>query len=360
MPTNNQTGPSEYQKALKAALHRIRTNPHEFDAARKLRLPSNKTEFPKLALLDTKHWIDLAKSHYGKSSSPSDAAALDAIHRAIKSGKLVVPCMATNIDELATRNNDASRLRAAEFVVTLSANYACMWHVMVLYWEVFIAVQTQFRGAAAPVALRTQLVRWGFNHAQVVRPFSVGIPVLDQHLNLASSYPECSVFSIVHCLDRQQIQDRILGVAGILEQARRVRALDAGLSPTARLRAELDNSGRQILDPLLAYMGIERASFDVWLAEGANYESFWAAVPTLNALVTLFVEQHKNGDAATKLNDVWDCAVLQVGLPYANLVGTDKAWHDVVTRTRLDAQHDCRVISKLNELPDALRALGCI
>jgi hypothetical protein len=96
-----------------------------------------------------------------------------------------------------------------------------------------------------------------------------------------------------------------------------------------------------------------------WLADAANRDAFWAGVPSFEVRVALFIERDKNKDASTEQNDVADSALLEVGLPYANIVATERLWHNIATRTHLEERHGCRVIANLRNLPDELERLGC-
>jgi hypothetical protein len=109
--------------AAKAAFKRyMGGNPTEFQSARELLLPTDKQAFPKLVLLDTLHWVELAKAHLGRTASQSADSALRALRNSMQRGTVVVACADTNIEETGRREDEASRVECAEFLVSLSAN----------------------------------------------------------------------------------------------------------------------------------------------------------------------------------------------------------------------------------------------
>ena len=98
----------------------------------------------------------------------------------------------------------------------------------------------------------------------------------------------------------------------------------------------------------------------MWLDEGDHLFDFWDAVPTMHVLSVLEGRASTNPQRRIAANDLRDVEFYQVAIPYANVLATEKHWASIIKHTKLDARFGTRIVKDLADLPDALRAEGCL
>jgi hypothetical protein len=350
----------ETHAALLALVQRYLGNRDEFTAARAVRLPADKAAFPRLVVLDMNHWIALARVHYGKSHDAGAAAALAALRAASQAGRVLVPVTDINLGETLGIPQEDRRRRLATFMVELSRNYSLAGHLQVEPFEVANALATEFASIEARWVVRPSLVRWGVLHAMAVAPLTVGNPHLDALINEVLDYPERSINTMVHGHDAERERKAKAREEHGMRQAAAIRALDQNMDANARHRLELSNLNTNVIDRLLPEVGIDPMQFYAWLREEPNCMRFWHAIPGTDVLMTLLLERDKNRDAKTHRNDSRDVSLMKVAIPYANIAVLENLWSHLANSTGLAAKYGTTVISDLAQLPDLIRAEGCL
>lgn len=217
-----------------------------------------------------------------------------------------------------------------------------------------------YLGHSAGLSRRSDVMRWGFNHAFDPVTFETGNKSVDDLLFTISSHPSLSVCHLAHTVPASAIRQAKENALEILERARKVRALDQTLPIAERLRRELRVSFAECPTALLDFLNIDAADFHVWLQSDDNRKRFWMPVPDVHILLTLIFEHDKDARNPTKLNDVNDLQLLRIALPTANIVLTDTPWCVITKRAKLDEQYNCVTLSKLGELPAALQTAGAL
>jgi hypothetical protein len=139
-----------------------------------------------------------------------------------------------------------------------------------------------------------------------------------------------------------------------------VRELDKSLTYDERFRRELEVSYAECAPHVLEPLDVDRDAFARWLRSYDNRKAFWGSVPSVDVSLKLFMTQQKNADAISEANDVQDIQLLQLGIPYANIVVTEKLWKNVAQQAKLERQYNTTVLSNLGALDEALRAHDCL
>ena len=88
-----------------------------------------------------------------------------------------------------------------------------------------------------------------------------------------------------------------------------------------------------------------------------------AAMPGVkraDAFVTLTLARNRDRVRLIPRNDLRDLDWLSVALPYANVVVAEKYWCHQVRATGLDEKYATTTLTNLRELPERLRAMGCL
>jgi hypothetical protein len=110
-------------------------------------LSMSKADFPKVLCLDMMHWVALSRAHHNtRNPTPEAIVALEAIRKATKKKRLVVPPLAPNIDEAMEHEDEEVRKRLALFMVNLSKNFSMVNYRVTEDQEVAHAVEKHLLG----------------------------------------------------------------------------------------------------------------------------------------------------------------------------------------------------------------------
>jgi hypothetical protein len=113
------------------------------------------------------------------------------------------------------------------------------------------------------------------------------------------------------------------------------------------------------IEPILRDLKIDPSDFRDWLADDENLMRLTNDVPSLDVSMTLMLEHDRNRDHRTHRNDGKDLTFLDVAIPYANIVVTERSWASIARSSGLAARYQTAVSSNAAELPDLLAAAGC-
>jgi hypothetical protein len=359
MPDPETVRQIEMVAAIDEAVRRHLRAPHEFAGPRNLALPASKNVFPKLVTLDMRHWIELARQHYGRASNPVVGDALAALRTAVNDSRAVVAVTDINIAEASKSENVERRKRMAAFMVDLSRNYCLISHTAASVAEARSSLRTVVEPTRKVDEVRPGLLRWGFGHAFGRRPIA-SEDAFAPAANEVIDYPELSIHQIVHCMDRDELRSLFMDESAAMEKVKAVRAMDQSLESAEHLRRELSNFPRDWLAPLLNELGIGVAVFEAYVADATKLSDFWHSVPSVDILFTLMLARDRNADAETGDNDARDLSFMRLALPYSNVVLAENLWSHVANSTGLAAKYGTTVIADLGLVPDLLREQGCL
>lgn len=328
-------------------------------------LPDAKADFPKCLYLDQNKWIDLGRAHYDREGGEPFKAALAAVQEAVGSGKLVVPMSGVHVMETMAPNDEGRRRRLAEFMVDVSKNNAILPHMSVRGLEVLQAVVRKL-GAPPVASIRSGIVRPGLSFALGAEPTITAPEALKPELLALMNSAETSVRILVDAGDRALVAEgraEDQAFTKTLEETRRRAVADLDDEMRHRIElAELFTKGEPATELVgaLRALGLRPAEFAAKFASPAEWMAFFHDVPTVDIFVTLGLARDKDLARPIHRNDLKDMAFLSVAVPYANILVVERFWGSVVTRAKLDQKYGTVVISDAKELPDVLRAQGCL
>jgi hypothetical protein len=351
---------SSTEVELRAALERVRDRHLRREHPPVRRIPRDKAEFPKVLCLDMNQWVYLARAHHGVKDGERFADALAAVREAIASGRLVVPILRANLDEANEHPDPAVRHRLAEFMVELSQNHSMVSNMVVRRRELQVAVANLFLDADETFP-REILVRWGMFAAIGREPTSADGDDMVQLVVEAMHEPELSMRTLIDGSDRQTI--------GILRQQDQAAAarLDAirEITLLGPERPELEfeklfesGSTADLIKQAVRELGIEPEDFDSWLRD--NIEVFARRIPSIDVVSRLMFERDKNVNNRAKPNDIKDSYFLELAIPYANIVLTEKQWAHLANNKRLATDYGTVVTAKTTQLRSILEGSGCL
>lgn len=356
--TEDRTDPALFA-AVEAAFKDVLANPSKYDPASVQSLPTQKRDFPKLVVMDSCHWINLWYAHTDhRRATDGYRNALRTLRVSIGSGRVVVACTDTNLMEIAAWHDEAERVSGIEFLVDLSQNHSLVSALVMRDGETMVSVLRLYKRLEVQPTLRTGVLRLGMEYALGAVNRQTGDPGTDKLLRMVSLHPRLTVAAVARTHDAVVKTKR--DVQPLFEKAKKVRELDQSLNYNERLRRELEVSYAECTPQLLAPLGVDRDAFAQWLGSYENRKAFWGSVPSVDVSLKLFMTQQKNVDAIIEANDVQDIQLLQLGIPYANIVVTEKPWAHVTQQAKLDRQYNTTVLSTLGALEDALREHDCL
>jgi hypothetical protein len=354
-------------ETMKLVLQRVAQRSRRGEAVPSVILPSQKSEFPKVLCLDQNHWIYLAQAHFGKGGGQQHRSALDAIRAATERRRLVVPVLSSNAFEVTKPNNAGARLRLATFMVELSGNFSAVNGLPIKWVEMRNAVLSLFGGVGRPIPIREGLIQWGMTAAITGRNELASIPNagVGELINQVTREPELSAPALAQYLDRETVANfrkSDVEVVGVLENAR-LANLDK--PPAARKHWEVHNflsnaRIQSILSSILTELRVDASRFGAWLSVPANLDLFAEHLPGIDVMASLMMLHDRNLQHRTDPNDTLDLQFLEVGIPYANIVVTEREWAAIANSGGVARKYGTVVLGALATLPEVLAEAGCL
>lgn len=334
-------------------------------------LPAEHDAYPKLLVLDTNHWVGLAREHYEKSSEEGTARALRSLRDALRSGRLVLGIHAINALEAMQRHDQGSRERLVRFMVETAANHFIARSAVIAAKEAELAV-LEHLGRTLPPGLAPRESLLVLGAAEQYPPSSSISGLLNEGHPLRPTFfrflqsAEMSVELMVHVLPNAPGADkgRDIEAEGVA-RFQAVRDADIALSPERRLKLEYANAwstpaGDRVRDALARH-GVDAASFYNQLDADGRLAEFWRRIPSVTVPLELEIASARNAKTrAVDSNDLRDKSLYRTSVPYANILVTEKYWCDRLRHAKLDKRFGCRVLPRLADLPAALVEEGCI
>jgi hypothetical protein len=357
------------ESKVKELLRRAKAEMQRGERRNLNRLPSSKSEFPKLLCLDMLHWIGLAQAGNGLQKGRRYETPLTAVEEAVSKGTLVVPICGANVLEAAKPGDARQRERLARFMVRLSGNQSLINNISLQHIQTEIALRTHYLREATGLAatLRRRMVLPGVAAAATGRLLQIdtGNSEVDAILNHALLDPEISVAGLVDALDRPTVATLRRDDIRAATRFSAIRELDKHLPADARrllgMRRLLEEgSFADKVQVVLKELGVDSTEFRDWISEEDNLKKFTNAIPSVDVPATLMLHRDRNRDAPPRANDMDDLSFLEVAIPYANIVVAEKLWVNVANQTTLPQRYGTMVISDPGHLPDLLTAAGCV
>ena len=332
-------------------------------------LPAEKSGVPKLVCLDMKDWVALGRAHYRLHTEPGVTNALQVLEKAIDASRIVVPLTSANLLEVSGVASGERRMRLAEFMIHLSRNQSLIDHVATREREIFDALRLEYLGRppSAHDPVRTRLLRWGVGAAAGAERVVVdGLsPAVQEHLREVLNLPFVSARALGG-LSSAENRAATRGMDEAWQTAEEeVRRGTAHLNSAERWQLEgrfvlLEGEGRAQLQALAPLLGIAWSQLERWLEVPEHRIAIMKAIPSASIALRLRLSREKNPQQRTHRNDLKDLVFLSSTLPYANVIVTEKAWGQFVSRERLDVEYGTKICRSVSELPIILEDLGLL
>lgn len=95
------------------------------------------------------------------------------------------------------------------------------------------------------------------------------------------------------------------------------------------------------------------------MGDDGKLAQFIALIPNFDVFITLRIDRERDRDRKVDHNDIRDLDWLSVAVPYSNIVVSEKYWGGKIKAAGLTAKYDTALLTKLQDLPAQLSAMGC-
>jgi len=322
----------------------------------------------KVIYLDQNHWIELARTAYGRASRPETPMVLEALRQARASGRTCFPLSFGHYIETRKRGNADQRLRLAKFMLELSGGITVAPPDVVFRHEIDMALGRCFPGRAGPEPF--ELLGRGAAHAAA-----------DRNLDIPMNWPPGA--DAMPAPWRADIEGSLRATAeltflsgvsqvgeprewGPVTDLTVERGFKASLGPWRGAESQYspDELDREIyaanlddidslLQEALARHGISRDEF-AQLGE-LRQRAFLDDMPWQRAEMHLKRQWAKNAHLRPQDSDLIDWGFLSVAVSYCDIVVTEKQKADLFSRgfnTR------ATVVAQLSQLQELVADLS--
>lgn len=327
-----------------------------------------------LILLDQKDWIRLARAEKGLAVEPLYNQLLERV-RALKRAGHQFPLVSSRYHEIAYTRSVKHRRDVAITMQNLSGYTTLLDTTMCLMVEMSAALHRRVP-AIGPINL--PIIGRGVTHAFGLKGMTVGgvtgpqrifaQGVVDALMTESSDWFEFGVLAgeaatqglspMTAAEWRARTEQHGAAFAAAEQERQQVLRAHAGTD-----RTELDRITRGIT--LFEFMDqwtevIGRSHLEplaVLEAIGDQNVSIVEDVPGLDVLSRLRSQRFRDNSRPWRRSDFFDVITLQHGIPYCDIVSTDKHWAELARRSGAPDRYQTRVTGRPSELLGALDAI---
>jgi hypothetical protein len=326
--------------------------------------------------LDMKDWIELARGYYGRAPDLQKIARQ--VRKKSESGKSIFPLSITHIDEITRNISQERRERLAEYMVLVSQGWAILPAPFIIEPEIENAC---LRKLGLPgYDLRAFAIKTGLSQLvgakadiefQDTDP-SKALPEnkkaeLKSFLLEKLESPETLLwllkrrFDELDKSDHKKMQKDSIQFALELERMRlfeEKRIKDNDL----RRRATLAKYFVQVINPKIVtflfsiHVNPELFAEKVFVDQEQTIR-FFQSVPTSYCAVQLTLYRDMLRSRRIQPNDLNDIMSLSIAIPYSDVVVTERMWHSIISRTKLDRLYGTIVLTSAKQLVPVLKAI---
>lgn len=341
-----------------------------------LQLPSDSVN---VVYLDLNHWICLAQASVGHPKGSSYVKTLEACRAARSAGTALFVLSSTLYMEMLKINDPAQRRALADVMEELTDFATLVSRVVVMELEL-AAMLDRFARVPNPLPM-LPLIGRGVRHGagrqsgfKIMGPSGDATPkvrerwgakAFEDFVTQANLLLERSILR--GPTDKEVERLRALGwnpeaVKDVAErraaeERKQSLRLDGG-GPWrhSRLRdvisaRELIIEFQDILPRALAERGLLLTEV---MSDPQSARAFVGAMPSTVVSIELKAAWHRNRDYQWTANDIYDIDALSLGVPYCDVVVTEKACHHALVAARLGKKMHTALLRNLEELPNTL------
>lgn len=316
--------------------------------------------WPLLIYLDQKGWIDLAKKEYSSAKTDEDTRFLETLHDAVDESKALFPLSIVHLDEIEKISSEAKRQQLAALMVRLSGGYSFspyIEHIIAVEADQIISEKLGYQH----IDLRQVFLRRGLHHLVGSKTPTIVSRDGDENKKppkeieekmLGLLYdPSVFEFMLTQAL-RQRQKEAIIQMNENRRQLLQVKDRDL------RRRTYLAQNVLALLVPhiieRLIDRGLPKDFFNIQEWKRKDIDEFLTHIPTGLTFITLWMYSDLQFRKEIEVNDLADIWGLTLGIPYCDVVVTERHWVSIAKRSKLDKICNTIMLSSITDLTEIL------
>jgi hypothetical protein len=308
--------------------------------------------------LDQNKWIDLAKAIYRTDANPEARDNAEKLKHAVDAGRLRCPVSEIHVMEAYRIGDRDRRLQLASVFAAFSGGWFIAGRQARVGYELDAALATLLSIPDAPNRPRfdafAQNFLWAFGDtAHLFTLMSITPERLDKIS--ASIGPINALLSYVGFNDENVRRTAVVRMkdsnAELTERIRTRRALTKCEAGDMRFRAYSAQLFLEVQDKIEAALRkIGKSSADLLALPDEKISSLIDLVPCWDIERCLAVQVEQQWARELDGNDTYDIAGLTAGIPYCDVVVTERLWTHVCNSCGIAAKYNSRVVSSVFEI----------
>lgn len=312
--------------------------------------------------LDQNKWIELAKALYRTDASPEARDNVEKLKQAVAAGRLRCPVSETHLMEAYRIGDRDRRLQLASVFAAFSGGWFIAGRQARVGYELDAALckLLSIPNASDPQRFDAfaQNFLWAFGDtAHLAALMSISPERLDQ---ISSSIgPINALLSYVGFNDENVRRTAVVRMQAsnedLTDGIRKRRALTKSEAGDMRFRAYSAQLFVEVQDKIEAALRkIGKSSVDLMALPNEKIASLIDLVPCWDIERCLAVQVEQQWDRELDGNDTYDIAGLTAGIPYCDVVVTEKLWTHLCNACGVAARYNSRVVSSVFEIAPLL------
>jgi hypothetical protein len=335
----------------------------------------------RIVYLDLNHWIYLAKAATGHPDGARHLAALEALRRALASGKFMFVLSGTHHMEMEGIKSLRQRRDITDVMEELTSFRTLLSRAVLIQLEIEAALDELITTRPEPIQSPLTLIGDGVLHAFGRRG---GLRVWSAEGDDVTEKARLDWPQGPEAFDRWQAEGELRLERSVL------RGPTDEEAPELRAQGWRPETARQIAEERAAEEQEQAARFDTeqgrwrrgrtrdvvagrhmfielneWLSEGLaargvklmehfdepdKARRFTDSMPSTDIAITLMTARHRNPQTRWTANDIFDIDALSVAVPYCDIVVTEQHACHVLKTARVEQRANTQLFDNLDEL----------
>lgn len=308
--------------------------------------------------LDQNKWIDLAKAVYRPDAKPAERENAERLQRAVEAGRLRCPVSEVHLMEAYRIGDRERRLRLASVFAAFSGGWfiasrqARVSHELDAALTKLLSVADTARDNSFDAF--AQNFFWAFGEKAYLSGLT-SIPAESLDEISSSIGPINALLSYVGLNDESLRRTAVVRMQAsnmdLTDSIRRRRALTECETSDLRFRAYSAQLFLEMQDKIEAALrGMGKSFDDLRALPDERIASLIDLVPCWDVERCLAVQVEQQWDRELEGNDVYDIAALTAGIPYCDVVVTEKLWTHLCNVSGVAARYNSEVLASVFDI----------
>ena len=321
--------------------------------------------WPLLIYLDQKGWIDLAKKEYRSDKTDEDTRFLRTLYNAVDESKALFPLSIVHLDEIKKISSEAKRQQLAILMTKLSRGYSFspyVDHLIAVEIDQIIAEKLGY----PHIDLRRVFLKQGFHHL-----IGSNLPTIVSRDGDKNQKPpkEIEEKMLATLYDPRTFEILLTKArpSQLLRQKQKEEAMQMNESRKQLLQVkDRDLRRRTYLAQIVLAIevphiierlidrGLPKDFFKIEEWKRKDIDEFLTHIPTGLTFNTLMMYSDLQFQREINVNDIADVWGLTLGIPYSDVVVTERHWVSITKQSKLDKICNTIMLSSISDLAGIL------